>query len=376
LRHLRRSGPDRLRNKKIEVPEYYFRGVLLLHAQRRSSMPNERRMKLRIFVFLLSLLSGPAQAAEPGGRAITLPSLFTETFLDIREDVRDAARSGKRLMLFFQQDGCPYCKELVQTNFSQKSIADKVRKDFVAIAINIWGDRELTWVDGTTMSEKKFAEFLKIQFTPTLLFLDEQGRVVARLNGYYPPHRFDAVLDYVAGRMENRVSLADHLKSAAKEPASAGLHDEPFFLKPPYDLRRRGPKPLAVLFETRYCGACDELHREGFRRKEVRALLTRFDIARFALSDRTGIVTPDGLRMPAEEWARVLQIAYTPSVVFFDAGGREVFRIEAYLRPFHLAASLDYVASEAYLREPSFQRFIQSRARSMRGRGEAVDLWR
>jgi thioredoxin-related protein len=334
------------------------------------------RMKLPLPVFLLLLLYAPAQAAEPVERAITSPSLFTATFLDIQEDVRDAARSGKRLMLFFEQDGCPYCKELVQTSFSQKAIADKVRRNFVAIAINIWGDRELTWVDGRTMSEKKFAEFLRIQFTPTLLFLDEQGRVVARLNGYYPPHRFEAALDYVAARMEGRLTLAEHLKSDAKEAASAALHEEPFFLKPPYDLRRRGGKPLAVLFETRFCAACDELHREGFKRQDVQALIARFDVARLTLSERAAIVTPGGKRMPAEDWARALGIAYTPSIVFFDAGGREVFRIEAYLRPFHLAASLDYVASEAYLREPSFQRFIQSRARSMRGRGEAVDLWR
>ena len=53
-----------------------------------------------------------------------------------------------------------------------------------------------------------------------------------------------------------------------------------------------------------------------------------------------------------------------------------MFRIDTYLRPFHLAGSLDYVASGAYRREPSFQRFLQSRAREMRGRGETVDLWR
>jgi thioredoxin-related protein len=49
--------------------------------------------------------------------------------------------------------------------------------------------------------------------------------------------------------------------------------------------------------------------------------------------------------------------------VFFDAGGNEVFRPEGYLRPFHLAAALDYVAAGAYVREPSFQRFIQAARR-------------
>ena len=61
---------------------------------------------------------------------------------------------------------------------------------------------------------------------------------------------------------------------------------------------------------------------------------------------------------------------------FFDPQGREVFRIEAYLRPFHLAGSFDYVSSDAYRRQPSFQRFLQAKAERMRERGEQVELWK
>jgi len=330
-------------------------------------------MKLPILLLPVLLLPGLARAGE---FAVAVPAWFSETFLDFREDVRDAARSGKRLVIYFGQDGCPYCKELMLNNFSQKAIADKARRHFIAIAINIWGDRDVTWLDGRTLREKEFAAFLKIQFTPTLLFLDERGRVAARLNGYYPPHRLEAVLDWVAGRMEKRIPLAEYLRTSVREAGSERLHDEPFFLNPPYDLRRRGGKPLAVLFETPSCAGCDELHRDGFRRSEVQQLLARFDVARFALGERTRVVTPGGKALAAEDWARALGIAYTPSIVFFGADGKEAFRIEAYLRPFHLASSLDYVASGAYRREPNFQRFVQTRAQAMRGRGEPVDLWR
>jgi thioredoxin-related protein len=333
-------------------------------------------MKLRALLFFLLLAPGVAAAAEPGEYAIALPSWFTETFLDFREDVAEAARDGKRLMVYFGQDGCPYCKQLVQVNFSQKTIVEKTRKSFTAIALNIWGDREVTWTDGRKFGEKQFAAFLKVQFTPTLLFFDERGRVVARLNGYYPPHRFEAVLDWVAGRMEGKTPLAEYLRSSVREGASERLHDEPFFLKPPYDLRRRGQRPLAVLFETPSCAGCDELHRESFRRAEVREALKRFDVARFALYETTRVVTPEGRTLAVEDWARSLRIAYTPAIVFFGVDGKEALRIEAYLRPFHLRSALEYVASEAYRREPSFQRFIQARAGKMRERGESVDLWK
>jgi thioredoxin-related protein len=331
---------------------------------------------LRLAFLIAALLPAWAAAQQPSPQAIDIPAWFTESLLDFRDDVRDAAKEGKRLMVYFGQDGCPYCKALMQTNFSQKAIVDKTRKHFVAIALNLWGDREVTWPDGRTLTEKELARALKVQFTPTLLFLDEHGAVVVRLNGYYAPHRFEAALDYVAARLEKQLPLADYLAAKAHEAANPWLTDELFFLKPPYDLRRsRGAKPLAVLFETPHCAACDELHREGFKRAEVAQLLKRFDVVRLSLADRATVITPTGAKTNGEAWARTLGIAYTPSVVFFD-GPDEVLRVEAYLRPFHLASALEYVASGAYRKEPSFQRFIQARAERLRQRGETVDLWK
>ena len=87
------------------------------------------------------------------------------------------------------------------------------------------------------------------------------------------------------------------------------------------------------------------------------------------------MASADGIVRRARELARELAITYTPTLVYFDASGKEVFRVEAYVRPFHLASAFDYVASGSYLKEPSFQRFVQARAERMRDRGERVDLW-
>jgi thioredoxin-related protein len=281
-------------------------------------------------------------------------------------------------LVYFGQDGCPYCRELMRVNFSQKDIADKTRKHFSAVAINLWGDREVTWTDGKMMSEKALAARLRVQFTPTLLFFDEKGAIALRLNGFYPPHQFRAAIDYVAGRHEKTLSFAEYLKRHAREPASGRLHDQPFFLKPPLDLdrsRKPAARPLAVLFEQRECAACDELHQRGFANREARALAGKFDVARLELFGTERLVTPGGKTLTAQQWGRELGVAYTPTIVYFDVGGREVFRIEAYLRPFHLIASFDYVASGAYRKEPSFQRYLQARAERIRAGGGKVDLW-
>jgi thioredoxin-related protein len=311
-----------------------------------------------ILLFLaLAVLLSPARAQASGPYAIDTPAWFTESLLELREEVRDAAAQGKRVMLYYGQDGCPYCTALMQTNFSQRPLAEKTQRHFVAIALNLWGDREVGWLDGRRMSEKALGRMLHVQFTPTLLFLDEQGAVALRLNGYLPPHRFEAALDYAAGIAGKGMRYDDYIKATIRESASPTLHDEPFFAAPPVALR--GAKPVLLLFETAYCAGCDELHRDALRKPEVRRLIEKFTVYRLTLS------TPP---------ARELGIAYTPTLVFFD-GGREVFRIDTYVRPFHLASALDFISSGEYRRQPSFQRYLQARGERLRGRGKSVELW-
>jgi thioredoxin-related protein len=270
------------------------------------------------------------------------PEWFVESFLDIREDAAEAAKDGRRLMLYFMQEGCPYCRQLVNVNWRQPRIVEKMRRNFMPVAINIWGDREVTAADGRRMPEKRFAAMLKVQFTPTLVFFDEKGAVAHRINGYLPPEEFDAALDSAIGKLPL---------------ASTAVSNKPI------DLRRKSGKPVAVLLLSPNCDACDELERH-LKAPELRSQLARLELLR--ASNPANVLTPRG--------PQVVKASYVPSLVFF-AGDTEVFRTEAYLRPFHLAAALDYVASGSYAREPSFQRFVQARAERLRSRGERVDLW-
>ena len=156
---------------------------------------------MRWLVLALVFLGVPAAAQE-------VPEWFSPSFLDMREDVAEAGREGKRLMVYFHQDGCPYCKQLVTVNFRDPKIVDKVRRHFVAVDINIFGDREVTWADGRKMNEKQFAALMKVRYTPTLLFLDDKGAVAARIDGYLPPERFTKELD-AAIATRRRVDLSN-----------------------------------------------------------------------------------------------------------------------------------------------------------------------
>jgi thioredoxin-related protein len=306
------------------------------------------------------------------------PDWFKASFLDIREDVADAAEAGKRVMLYFYQDGCPYCAKLLQEGFADRAIADLARRHFDVVAINLWGDREVTGFSGEPTTEKQLAAGLKVQFTPTLLLLDEGGKVILRLNGYFPPHKLATALRYVAERRDQMgEAFADY--AAAKSPgeATGKLHGEGGFLAHPLLLaenRDISPRPLVVMFEQPTCKDCDELHRAILRKEPVAYSLSAFDGAIVNAFSRDPVQTPDGRQIPARDWATELGIEYTPSLLFFDAAGQEVFRTEGYLKSFHIHGALDYVATGAYVYQPSFQRYLSARREALTARGFQVDL--
>jgi thioredoxin-related protein len=339
-------------------------------------------------ILLLAALfaaASPAAAETPATLApgmvnpgyVAPPKWFKESFLMLREDVDEARQSGRRLLLYFYQDGCPYCTKLLRENFGDRALAEKTQHHFDVVALNLWGDREVTDLAGKAISEKEFARSLGVQFTPTLLFLDDTGALALRLNGYTPPHQFAAALDYVAQGLDKRQKFVDYLQAHARDAASGRLHPQPWLLRSPLALDRRprgDARPLLVIFEQKVCAGCDEMHRDGFPRPEVAGLLKRFRVARVDVAAAEMLTTPGGQRLSMRDWARAANVVYTPSFAFFDTAGREVFRVEGYLRPFHLASSLDYVASGAYLKQPQFQRYIEGRAAERRARGERVEL--
>ncbi|MEN8108515.1 MAG: thioredoxin fold domain-containing protein [Pseudomonadota bacterium] len=303
------------------------------------------------------------------------PDWFVDSFLDIREDVAEAAAVKKRVVLYFYQDGCPYCRKLLDTNLALKGTAGKMRNGFNVIAINMWGDREVTDFNGGATTEKEFARALRVMFTPTLLFLDEQGGVVLRINGYYAPHKFNAALDYAVTNSGVSPTFREYYTEVSPSPASGKLHSNPAFLSSAASLAaRESGKPLLVLFEQQECAPCDELHTDILQRPESREQLERLDVVLLDMWSNDPVGRPDGKSSSAAEWARELDVKYAPSLVFFNAQGEEVFRTEAWLKSFHIQSVMDYVSSGAYLEQPSFQRFIAARADALEAQGIHVDL--
>ena len=304
------------------------------------------------------------------------PAWFKESFLDFHEDIQEAAQEGRRMAILFHQDGCPYCNFLVERNFAQRDIETYARKHFDFVALNMWGDREVVSVNGETYSEKELAAALKVQYTPTLMFFDERGQVALRVDGYLPPARFKHALKYVAEKRESEVAYHEYMAAfAPKDKTNTPLNAQPFFMPTPLNMTTRDVnKPYVLLFEQKDCPSCDALHQDVLDLPETRELLGGFDVAQVDMWSESSIRDSLGRVVSAKALANGLKISYAPTIVLFDADGREIIRADGFFHRFHIQSIIDYVKTKAYQNEPSFQRYISERAEAFQEKGIDVDL--
>ncbi|MFK5986384.1 MAG: thioredoxin fold domain-containing protein [Pseudomonadota bacterium] len=291
---------------------------------------------------------------------ITHPKWFKESFLDLQDDIQEAKQAGKKgIIVYFGQKHCAYCLALMKNDFGQKDIASYVQNNFDVIAINIWGSKEITTLDGTTMTERQYAMQEKANLTPSLIFYDNRGKKAFMLRGYYPPYKFRAALEFVVEGYYQEENFADYISRADPPPKFeiSDMNDERFFMPPPYALDRshfKAEKPLLVFFEQHDCHACDVLHSDPLQNLETQKLLGYFDNVQVDIKANTPIWTPSGKKITAKQWAKQLNLFYTPTIIAFDPSGKEIMRIDSVAHVYRLKGILEYLASKSYLTSDNF----------------------
>ncbi len=313
-----------------------------------------------------------ADGKVTGGKVTTHPDWFKESFLEIADDVAEAADAGKHVILFLEMNGCPYCYKMNEENFKHAPYKAFIQENFDVIALNIKGDREVALNEETSATEKEIAETLGVRYTPTVLFLNSDNEPVARINGYRNVEDFKVILDHVQQKAYEDHTLADYINDRKKTDIYA-FRDHPQ-LEVINDLSTVADKPLAVLFEDGGCVACAALHDGHLADPEVREILKAFTLVRLdALSTET-ITDVAGNKTTPKDYAIELGVTYRPTIVLFDKG-REIARIENMLYRFHFAGVLEYVGQRHYEQYPDNPfRYIDAKTAKLLAEGEDVSI--
>lgn len=139
-------------------------------------------LRVMVAVMLTFGIVGSA-FADVGEDGLHKKEWFAITFKDVAEDIADAKEQGKRLAMIFEQRGCIYCTRLHEGPLSDPEVVDFITKNFVVVQYNLFGDEEVTDIDGTALPEKEMAKRWGVVFTPTILFMPEEAPVDGSANG-------------------------------------------------------------------------------------------------------------------------------------------------------------------------------------------------
>ena len=130
-----------------------------------------RIMMAFVFFFAAAVAAG---AGELGDDGLYKEAWMRDTFKDLREDLKEANASGRRLMVVVEQRGCGYCKQMHEEVFVREDISAMLNDKFFVVQINMFGDVEVTDFDGKALTEKQAANRWGLLFTPTLIFFPEE----------------------------------------------------------------------------------------------------------------------------------------------------------------------------------------------------------
>ena len=174
-----------------------FQNQLLLNNFLRLHKP-KTYLRYWLFIFILSLIN-PSLADEKGLVELdNLQALQT-----------DMQTKNKPLMLIFRASYCRYCRQLEKDELLPLLQDTTVRDRVIIRTITLDTGHNLRDWQGTELSPKQLGKQYQVSITPTLVFVDSQGKeLVEAIKGYNGSEFFGAYL-------ENAIAQA---QQALKQP--------------------------------------------------------------------------------------------------------------------------------------------------------------
>jgi len=129
-------------------------------------------MHLQVALVSLLLLLCPQSSIAVEGE---IPSAdnFAETGRLLRQQ-------GIPAVVFVSRDACPYCRTLRNKVLKPMFAADKFEQRAILLELSLDRSTPLTDFENRQVTAKEFGESYGAEITPTLLFLDAEGREIGK----------------------------------------------------------------------------------------------------------------------------------------------------------------------------------------------------
>ncbi|WP_371168846.1 thioredoxin family protein [Aliiroseovarius sp. 2305UL8-7] len=189
---------------------------------------------MRVFTFLVGMMillaTSVASAGEVGDDGLHIQPWFTDSFLELPDDLAEAGAEGKDLLVLIEQKGCPYCRELHEVNFARDQIVDYLQEHYLVIQLNLFGAREVVDFDGEALEERDLAVKWGVNFTPTVVIFPSDAPDTStsraaeafRMPGYFKPFHFLKSLEYVSSDAYQEQVFQRYLQDVFHEMEAKG----------------------------------------------------------------------------------------------------------------------------------------------------------
>lgn len=114
-----------------------------------------------------------------------------------------SVQQGIPVVVFVARDACPYCRTLRDQILKPMLVADKFAHRAILVEVSLDRVDPITGFENSQLTARDFGELYRAEITPTLLFLDSEGREIGRrltgisnleLYGYYLQKSIDEAL--------------------------------------------------------------------------------------------------------------------------------------------------------------------------------------
>ncbi len=128
------------------------------------------------------------------------------------EEAQEAAMTDrKNIMVFVEAEWCGICRQMEQNVFPEAEIQKIVDDMYHPVTIDL-DSRELVRFNGEEMTEREFARAMNVSATPTFLFINPEGVVLAHQVGYNAANRFEALLLFIYSDQFGEISFEDYFR--------------------------------------------------------------------------------------------------------------------------------------------------------------------
>ncbi|MGB5742468.1 MAG: thioredoxin fold domain-containing protein [Sedimenticolaceae bacterium] len=129
------------------------------------------------------------------------------------------------LVVFFEQGDCHAC-DILHTQPLQRQTVRQLLNRFDSVQLDMWSDVPVIKPDGSRSTAREWAEELGIFYAPSILFFDENGNEIIRVDSVVHLFRLRNVLNYVVSRgyltEPNFLRWSSRTRRVLDQPAQMG----------------------------------------------------------------------------------------------------------------------------------------------------------